>query len=243
MSSKNPTVSFVIRTKDEEKFIGKVLKYVFTQTYKDFEVSIIDSESKDKTLEIVKKFPVKIFRLKQKDFSYSYSLNYGISKSKGKYICIMSGHSIPITDTWLDEGIKNFRNKKVAGVTGVCITTNPLGYFSRRLGLLITSLFLKVYKKKDTCCLTNTNSIIRRDLWKKYPFDEKLSECEDYDWGMEVISRGYRVIKDPKFSVFHSHIFLKKPKYITRWFKWIKIGRNIKNKRRPSKSFSKISTN
>jgi len=246
MKQKNPTVSFIIRTKNEQKFIGKVLKYIFAQTYKDIEVIIVDSESTDETLNIIKNFPVKVIKIKQKDFSYSYSLNLGIKNSKGKYICIISGHSIPITDNWLEKGLSNFKNKKVAGVTGVCIVINPLGYISRKIGFLVSflSLYILYRRTEDLFFINNTNSIIRKDLWKEYPFNEKLKECEDLDWATEMKARGYKLVRDPAFSVFHSHIFLKgKPRYITRFLRWWKIGREIKNKKRPSTPHSRISTN
>jgi glycosyltransferase involved in cell wall biosynthesis len=74
--------SIIIRTRNEEKWLGRVLEALFGQTYKNFEVILVDSESSDRTLEIAKKFPVKIFNILQKDFSYPHALNYGIEKTK-----------------------------------------------------------------------------------------------------------------------------------------------------------------
>lgn len=48
----------IIRTKNEERWIGKCLEKIFKQTYKNFEVVIVDSGSTDKTLEIAGKFRV-----------------------------------------------------------------------------------------------------------------------------------------------------------------------------------------
>jgi rhamnosyltransferase len=49
-----PVVSFVIRTKNEEKFIGKVLDLLQKQTYQNFEIIIVDSGSTDL---VVQSFP------------------------------------------------------------------------------------------------------------------------------------------------------------------------------------------
>ena len=102
---KNPLVSIVIRTKNEAKYLGKVLNLLLKQTFKNFEIIIVDSGSTDQMLEIVKKFPIRLYKISQKDFTYGYSLNYGINKAKGKYICILSGHSIPISNNWLASGV------------------------------------------------------------------------------------------------------------------------------------------
>jgi len=234
---KKPRVSFVIRTKDESMWIGKVLKFLMSQTFKDFEIIIVDSGSTDKTLEIVKKFPTRLVQIKPEEFNYSYALNLGISKAKGEYIGIISGHSIPISDTWLSDGLKNFKDGKIAAVSGN-YSSVPVGYFSRSLG----RLFFKPYQKRLNFnpWMTNTNALIRKSLWKKYPFDEKLPECEDYDWASEMISRGYNVIKDPKFSIFHSHFLLGKPGYLERLPKWKRLCALIDKRKRPRKSYTKI---
>jgi len=236
--NKTPLVSFVIRTKNESRFIGKVLKFLYKQTYKNFEVLIIDSGSTDRTLGIVKKFPVRIIKIKPEDFGFSYALNLGISKAKGKIIAIISGHSIPISDTWLSDGLKNFKNKKVAAVSGY-YSSAPIGYFSRKLG----RLFFEKYQKKNkerSPWMTNTNALIRKDLWRQYPFDEELPECEDYDWAVEMIGRGYNVIKDPAFSIFHSHFLLGRPGYLERLSGWKKVCVRIDRRKRPRKSYTRI---
>ncbi|OGV89886.1 hypothetical protein A2Z41_00755 [Microgenomates group bacterium RBG_19FT_COMBO_39_10] len=238
--SKKSLVSFVIRTKNEEKLISKVLKNLQQQTLKNLEIIIVDSGSTDKTLEIIKKFPVQLIEIKPKEYNPSYALNLGINKAQGKYVGIISGHSLPISKTWLKDGLVEFKDKKVAAVTGY-YTENPVGYFSQRAGLL---LFKFEKRKREEFCpwLTNTNALIRKDLWQQYPFDEKLSGCEDYDWASEMIARGYNIIKEPRFSVFHSHPFIGRPGYHQKSVqaRWKKICTLINKRKRPHQSFTKI---
>lgn len=238
LKSKKPLVSFVIRTKNEARWIGKILKILYQQTFKNFEVIIVDSESVDKTLEIVKKFPVRLIQIKQKEFGHSYALNLGIKNAKGKYIGIISGHSIPISNNWLKDGLKNFKNSQVAAVSGY-YSISPVGYFFPKLGRLLILPFLKI-RKDFFPWMTNTNALIRKNLWKKYPFNEKLPECEDYDWGREMIARGYNVIKDPKFNVFHSHFLVGRPGFFRRLPRWKKICAMIDKRKRPRKSFTRL---
>lgn len=103
--------------------------------------------------------------------------------------------------------------------------------------------FLPSQKRKNNSpWMTNTNALIRKGLWEQYPFDEKLPECEDYDWASEMLARGYNVVKDPKFSVFHSHFLLGKPGYFARKPRWKKLCALIEKRKRPRKSYSKIKT-
>ena len=107
-------VSVLIRTKNEGRHIGQTLSVIFSQTYKNFEVIIVDSGSTDKTLEIAKKFPVKIYEIKPEDFTWGFSLNYGFTRAKGEYVVCLSAHSLPLSENWLEIIISNFTMQKQA---------------------------------------------------------------------------------------------------------------------------------
>ena len=94
MTIKSKLVSIIIRTKNEEKWIASCLRSVFKQTYRNFEVIIVDNESTDKTLEKAKKFDVKIISIK--NFIPGKAINDGIRASKGEFIVCLSGHCIPV---------------------------------------------------------------------------------------------------------------------------------------------------
>jgi hypothetical protein len=82
---------------------------------------------------------------------------------------------------------------------------------------------IEKYRKDFDPWMTNTNAIIRKDLWESYHFDENLTGCEDYDWAKEMLFRGFNVVKYKPFSSFHSHLFLGRPGYFQmkpKWKKW-----------------------
>lgn len=232
----------MILSKNEQKTIGKVFQALTKQTFKNFEVILVDDNSTDKTLQIVEKFSkkmsIKILRLIPGEFNYSYAQNLGALKGQGQYICILVGHAVPMSDSWLADGLSNFQDPKVAGISGH-YTEVRVGYFSRLLGRLLFQLERRKRYTFDPW-MTATNCLVRKDLWKEYPFDEKLSECEDYDWASEMLARGYNIIKDHKFSVFHSHQYIGKPGYWERLPRWKKICALIDTRKRPRKSFTKV---
>lgn len=210
-----PETSIIIRTKNEGEWLEVVLENIFNQTYKNFEVIIIDSGSKDKTLEIAKRFPVKVFEIPAKDFSYPYALNYGINRAEAtKYIIILSAHSIPVSNTCLEDGLNNFRKyKNIMGVYGF-LKPLPRATFWDRFFMSGLDFLRQIFDKSEQMIIDKdamgvmgfTNAIILKELWNKKNFNEDYGlGGEDVEWAKYWFNKGYRAIKDRRFTVKHSH--------------------------------------
>lgn len=196
--------SIIIRTYNEEEKIGKCLEAIFNQQVKfPFEIIIVDSESNDKTLEITSKFPVKIINIKKKDFSYGRALNIGCSASKGKYLVILSGHSVPFNKNWLCNLLKNFNNKKIAGVYGKQVPFTDCGPLEKRM--LAESWPTERQVQTDNPFFSNANAAIRKNVWSQIKFNEKLTAVEDQEWVKRTQKLGYVVVYEPNAVVTHSH--------------------------------------
>jgi len=185
-------------------------------------------------LDIVRNFPkIQLIQIKPEEFGYASSLNTAITKTNTDYICIISGHSLPISNTWLESAVVYLeKNSNIAAVTGH-YTDLPDAPITKR----IEGFFKKFSWKKQNSWkwLTNTNSLIRKSVWQDYNFDENLPECEDYDWALEVLSRGFDVILEPKFSVYHSHYHIQGAKnFEERKINWDIINKQIEEKSRPT---------
>ena len=99
-------ISIIIRTKNEERWIGHCLKSVFSQEIDNFEVIIVDNNSSDNTLAIAKRYPVKTVVNIDK-FAPGKAINDGIRASSGKFIVCLSAHCIPKRTDWLLNLLKN----------------------------------------------------------------------------------------------------------------------------------------
>lgn len=201
ISKKKPLVSIIIRTKNEEKWISICLDALNKQTYKNFEVIIVDNNSEDKTIQKIKKYKVKIVSIK--NFLPGKAINYGIKKSKGKIIICLSAHCIPVNSLWLENLIKHLSDNKVAGVYG---RQEPLSYssdFDKRDLITVFGLDKKVQIKDPF--FHNANSAFLRSTWLKFPFDEKVTNIEDRVWGHQVIKKKLQIIYEPEASVYHYH--------------------------------------
>lgn len=201
----NPFISIIVRTKNEDHWIGKCLNEIFNQQYKNFEVILVDNNSKDKTISIVKKnFPrVKIVNYKSKTFFPGKALNLGINKSRGQLIAMISGHCIPKNNKWLNKLAQNFKNSSVIACYG---RQEPSDISEPNDVRDLTYLFGldKKVQLKDPF-FHNANSMIRKSTWKKNQFDEKIKHIEDRLWASLVLTKGKKIIYEPEASVIHFH--------------------------------------
>ncbi len=198
-----PKISIVIRTKNEERWILKCLEQINKQTFRDFEIILVDNNSTDKTVQKAIIAGVKkIFVIK--NFLPGKALNLGIKKSLGEYIVCLSAHCIPTNKDWLKNLIKNFKlESNVAGVYG---RQEPMEFSKdsdKRDLFLVFGLDRKVQIKDSF--FHNANSIIKKSIWEKFKFDEKITNIEDRLWGEKIIQSGYKIIYEPSASVFHHH--------------------------------------
>jgi rhamnosyltransferase len=201
----NDMISVIIRTKNEEFWIKHCLTAVFSQKLSnhELEVIIVDNESTDNTLNIASKFPInKIINVKE--YFPGYCINEGIRASNGKFISILSSHCVPKNNDWLENLVKDMENnEKIAGTYGkqlpVCFSS-PQSYRD----LYVTFGNEKRVQKKDSF-FHNANSVIRRDVWQKYNFDEKISNIEDRIWAKEVLEAGFYLSYEPRAEVYHYH--------------------------------------
>ncbi len=201
LSIMNGLCSIIIRTKNEEEWITKCLESVFSQTYKNIEVIIVDNCSTDTTLNRCKKFPVRIVSIEK--FIPGKAINLGIQASNGEYICCLSAHCIPTKNTWLETLLKPLSDKLIAGSYGRQEPTNNSSDIDKRDLLLVFGLDSYIQSKDSF--FHNANSAFRKDIWDKFPFCENSTNIEDRIWGEEIIKNGYKIAYEADASVFHWH--------------------------------------
>ncbi|MCB0754985.1 MAG: glycosyltransferase family 2 protein [Flavobacteriales bacterium] len=95
--SKAPFFSVIIPTYNRAKSIGEAVTSVLNQTFRDFELLVIDDGSKDNTREVLEPLCDSDQRLRyvfQENAERSAARNHGIRLSKGQYICFLDSDDI-----------------------------------------------------------------------------------------------------------------------------------------------------
>lgn len=97
---KKGKVSIIMPVYNEEEFVIEALKSVFNQSYKNWELIVINDGSTDNTLKNIYSFLEKKQELEVKIISFSYNrgkvsaINEGFKSSQGDFICFLAGDDV-----------------------------------------------------------------------------------------------------------------------------------------------------
>jgi rhamnosyltransferase len=177
----HPSVSVVIRAKNEARFIGETLEAIFDpQAVPPRQVVVVDSGSTDGTQAIVESFPTTLIQIRPEEFTYGYALNLGVASVDAEIVATLSAHSLPANPDWLRNLVQPFTRARVAGVYGRQLPRSNATIFEL-LGMRLTGVL------SDT------------------PFDEHVGGAEDIAWVRTMQERGYLIAYQPTAAVYHSH--------------------------------------
>lgn len=230
MDNANVDVSVVIPVKDGQKYLSSLLDVVFSQKIKaKFEIIIIDSGSGDKTLDIARQYPVRLYQINEREFDHGLTRNLGISKAQGKYVILLTQDAVPFDCYWMERLVRDMDiDGRVAGVYSRQIPHLDSGILA---GIRIKRFYtfsnerreskidnaeiyhnLSPKEKHHFCNFDNVSSCIRKAVWEKMPFP-KTDFGEDLEWSKSALEAGYTVIYEPESVVYHSHDFSVKEWY------------------------------
>jgi len=199
-----PETSVIIRAYNEERHLPALFDGLDTQTYRDFETVVVDSGSFDATREIARQRADRLVRIAPHDFTFGHSLNVGVQNGVGRFLAIVSAHTLPVDTSWLARLVAPLRGEYTAMVYGRQMG-HPDSKFSELLDFERTFGPERRVLTPPDFFANNANSAVRRDLWEQHPFDETLPGLEDIEWAKHWMERGYRVVYEPAAGIYHIH--------------------------------------
>lgn len=205
MENHKETASIVIRTLNEQKHLEELLTAIKRQKSDrfDIEVVIVDSGSTDDTLKIAKKFDCRITYIKKEDFTFGRSLNVGCEFATGKYLVFVSGHCIPTSDDWLHNLVSPLSDNLCAYSYGKQIGRDTTKFSEEQLLAKYFPDDSKIPQVGFFC--NNANSALRKDIWQKVLFDEKLTGLEDMYLAQKLIQLDEKIAYIADACVYHIH--------------------------------------
>ncbi|HET9387565.1 MAG TPA: glycosyltransferase [Gemmatimonadales bacterium] len=201
----SPETSVVIRALNEGRWLPEVFAALSAQSYRDFDVVVVDSGSVDRTREIAEESGARIVHLRREDFTFGRALNIGIREAPGQLLAILSAHAIPAGPCWLERLVAPLRLPETAMVYGRQ-RAHDVSKFSEARDFDRLYPAIPEEAPHDQPFANNANAAVKRSLWDAHPFDESLTGLEDIEWARHWIDRGLCVRYEPNASVVHVHV-------------------------------------
>lgn len=207
-------ISFIVPTYNSEKTIEKCIKSINKQKCKK-EIIVVDGISTDKTIEILKRFELKIYEEKKK--GAGPARNFGLKRTKGDYIAFIDS-DVVLPIGWIKKCIKKLEeDKKIAGVGGPGIGIKKK-IISECLDAL---LYGKSHRTNETFVnsLATMNVVYKKSIIKGIYFDENILIGEDPEFNFNIIKKGYKLLFSRSLKVYHYHPE-KLSELIKKWYNY-----------------------
>jgi cellulose synthase/poly-beta-1,6-N-acetylglucosamine synthase-like glycosyltransferase len=208
MSDKLPKVSIVIPAYNEGNNILACVTSLKRQDFPkgDYEIIVIDNNSTDNTLELIRKLSV-IYTVEYKK-GPAAAKNAGITLANGNIIAFIDGDCVATKD-WIKNIVSGFDESDVGCVAG-SITAMEDANLSPLERFLIRKGHLSQVQHIENSFLpfaATANAAYRKDVLDRIGlFDEGLPIGEDADlsWRMQLFT-DYKVRYAPDAAVFHPY--------------------------------------
>lgn len=213
---KPPKISVCIPCFNEEKYIKQAIESVLAQTYSNFVLYVIDNNSTDKTLDIVKGIKDKrIFIHKNKTNIGMYgNINKCLEIAESNYIKILCADDL-LEKNCLKKQINIFiKHLDVVLVYGASNVINPQGkIIFKRFFLPVSTktdgnlLIKKILKSARNPLGEPSNIMFRKEIAISYNivFDESLKYIADIDMWIKLLMHGKGYYLNETISSFRLH--------------------------------------
>lgn len=219
-----PKASVIIPTCNGGELFKTVLRKVLHQrTPWPFEVIVLDSESDDGTVDVIKSHEQVVYRtIKRSEFNHGGTRNYGAELARGEFVAFLTQDALPANEFWLYDLVAMLeRFPAAAGVFGKHIAHDGAGFYTRKELEAHFAGFdaMPLAVSKETPVpdrvtpeqwagklrfYSDNNSCLRKSVWRRVPYPI-VQYGEDQIWGDRIIQEGYQKLYSPTAVVKHSH--------------------------------------
>ena len=191
------TVTIVLPAYNASEYLTETINSVFSQTYKDFELLVIDDGSTDNTRDIVNDFCQRDSRIRlisQENQGVSVARNNGIKMAKGKYIAFLDSDDLWVPNK-LARHVEHLQANPKLGLSFARVEF--LSFDGKSTGNYSNPRMINISAKdlyEENAAVTPSNAVISRTALEQVGgFDGELSGAADAELFLRLKCHGWEV--------------------------------------------------
>lgn len=207
-----PFVSIIMRSFNEGWALRETLPALKRQDYSKWELIVIDSGSTDGSVELIRAAkPRHFIQIRAEEYNPSRVMNRGMELSRSEFGIFLNADATPQGSEWLGPLVTELQDPQTAAVFGRQIPRpNCQAVFrhdyERCFGLRRDSAKWEHF-------FSMVSSGIRKDIWSRRGFLQKMQYSEDDEYTRWCRAQGYRIGYCPQSVVMHSHNYTPEQAY------------------------------
>lgn len=189
-------ISIIITTKNEEVVLKDLLTSIFKQSYKNFEIILVDNFSTDKTVKIAEKYTKKIFT---KGPERSTQRNFGVKKARGEYVLIVDADMV-LTRNVLRSSLKVITSSPKLEALVIPEKSFGDGYWAK----------CKAFERQFYLGDKNIEAarFFKKRIFEKFGgYDTKITGPEDWDLPLRMKKAGVTIGRISEFILHNERKF------------------------------------
>jgi len=196
-------ISVIVPTFNAERTIEKCLNALKKQTYKNFEVIVVDGSSTDNTVKVIEgKFDAKLKRWRSS--GPGEKRNVGAKMAKGEILLFLDS-DLALCKDGVKELVKVFEKVDADGITGTPFTPKDSGTLDYIVGLDYEYRFEKMGESFVDVAATTIFAIKKKVFFKIGGFDVRFKRAtgEDWDFSAKMRKKGFTIFHTQKVKGYH----------------------------------------
>lgn len=194
-----PEISVILPAYNTEAYLGKAIQSLLDQSFRDFELLIINDGSTDKTEDIIRSFsdPRIVYIKNEQNYGLIDTLNKGIDISRGKYIARMDGDDICLATRFAYQKSMLDQHPGIAAIASTIIFINKAGEQTGSWDLDKRTIDPQAIRSKMPYenCIAHPSVMMRSSVLKEMKYKPGQKNIEDYDLWLRLMIRGYGITK------------------------------------------------
>jgi rhamnosyltransferase len=207
-----PLASIILRSFNEGWALRQTLPALAAQNYHHWELIVIDSGSTDGSIDLLRQAkPRHLVQIRPGEYNPSRVMNHGMDLAGSNYGIFLNADATPQGPDWLGPLITALQDRQTAAVFGRqlprpgCQAVYAHDY-ERCFGARRASAHWDHF-------FSMVSSGLRKDIWAKRGFLEKMQYSEDDEYTRWCRAQGYQVVYCPDSVVLHSHNYTPQQAY------------------------------